>query len=164
MHLLFPEQQPDVFYKKNPATLSKRASNTGVFLWILPIFSEDIFWRTFRVSHLLIQSRLDKTWESTSQKETFKYLFWAFFKICGEVHFLLVCKLHVLLVIFIYNSELFSQIFAIFDWVLNTPLNHAECHQINDQCSPSYRNHSIDLQYKSIDWFLYDEEHWSLMD
>ena len=34
---------------------------------------------------------------------------------------------------------------------------------INDQCSPSYRNQSIDLQFKSIDWFLYDGEHKSLM-
>ena len=33
----------------------------------------------------------------------------------------------------------------------------------NDQCSPSYRNQSIDLHCKSVDWFLYDEEHWSLM-
>ena len=32
-----------------------------------------------------------------------------------------------------------------------------------DQCSPPYRNHSIDLQSKSFDPFLYDEEHWSLM-
>ena len=30
---------------------------------------------------------------------------------------------------------------------------------INDQCSPSYRNQSIDLLCKSIDWFLYDWEH-----
>ena len=28
---------------------------------------------------------------------------------------------------------------------------------------PSYRNQSIDLQSKSIDWFLYDREHRSLM-
>ena len=28
---------------------------------------------------------------------------------------------------------------------------------------PIYRNQSIDLYCKSIDWFLYDEEHWSLM-
>ena len=34
---------------------------------------------------------------------------------------------------------------------------------MNDQCSPSYRTQSIDLQFKSIDWFLYDGEHWSLM-
>ena len=34
---------------------------------------------------------------------------------------------------------------------------------INDQCSPSYRNQSIDLHCKSIDWFLHDGEHWSLM-
>ena len=27
-----------------------------------------------------------------------------------------------------------------------------------------YRNKSIDLQWKSIDWFLYDGERWSLMD
>ena len=30
---------------------------------------------------------------------------------------------------------------------------------INDHCSPSYRNQSIE----SIDWLLYDEVHWSLM-
>ena len=29
---------------------------------------------------------------------------------------------------------------------------------INDQCSPSHRNQSIDLQSKSIDWFPYDGE------
>ena len=34
---------------------------------------------------------------------------------------------------------------------------------ISDQCSPSYGNQLIDLQCKSIDWFLYDGEHWSLM-
>ena len=34
---------------------------------------------------------------------------------------------------------------------------------VNDQCFPPYRNQSIDLQCKSIDWFLYDGEHWSLM-
>ena len=31
--------------------------------------------------------------------------------------------------------------------------------QINDQYFTSYRNQSIDLQCKSIDWLLYDEEH-----
>ena len=34
---------------------------------------------------------------------------------------------------------------------------------ISDQCSPSYRNQLIDLQNKSIDYFLYDGEHWLLM-
>ena len=34
---------------------------------------------------------------------------------------------------------------------------------INDQRSPSYRNQSIDLESKSIDWFLYDGKHWPLM-
>ena len=34
---------------------------------------------------------------------------------------------------------------------------------IKDQCFPSYRNQLIDLQCKSIDLFLYDGEHWSLM-
>ena len=33
----------------------------------------------------------------------------------------------------------------------------------NDQCSSSYRNQSIDLQSKLIDWFLYDREHCSLI-
>ena len=33
---------------------------------------------------------------------------------------------------------------------------------LKDQCSPSYRNQSTDLQWKSIDWFLYDKKHWSL--
>ena len=43
-------------------------------------------------------------------------------------------------------------------------LNHGKfLWPINDQCSPSYRNQSIDLQYKSIDWFLYDGQHWLLM-
>ena len=47
----------------------------------------------------------------------------------------------------------YSQTIAIIDvtWVLK------------DQCSPPYRNHSIDLQSKLFDPFLYDEEHWSLM-
>ena len=35
--------------------------------------------------------------------------------------------------------------------------------QLNDQCSPSYRNQSNDLQSRSIEWFLCDGEHWSLM-
>ena len=34
---------------------------------------------------------------------------------------------------------------------------------IKDQCSPSYRNQSISLQGKSIDWFLYYGEYWLLM-
>ena len=34
---------------------------------------------------------------------------------------------------------------------------------ISDHCFPSYRNESIDLHFISIDWFLYDGEHWSLM-
>ena len=34
---------------------------------------------------------------------------------------------------------------------------------ISDQCFPSYRNQSIDLHFMSIDWFLYDGEHWSVM-
>ena len=34
---------------------------------------------------------------------------------------------------------------------------------VNNQCFPSYRNQSIDLQSKLIDWFLYDGEHWSLI-
>ena len=34
---------------------------------------------------------------------------------------------------------------------------------INDQCFSSYRNQLIDLLSKSIDWFQYDGEHWSLM-
>ena len=32
------------------------------------------------------------------------------------------------------------------------------------QYSPSYRNQSIDLHCRSIDWFLYDGQDWSLMD
>ena len=34
---------------------------------------------------------------------------------------------------------------------------------INDHCFLSYRNQSIDLQSKSTDWFLHDEEHGLLM-
>ena len=34
---------------------------------------------------------------------------------------------------------------------------------IDDQCSPSYRSQSIDLQCRSMVWFLYDGEHLSLM-
>ena len=34
---------------------------------------------------------------------------------------------------------------------------------IYEQCSPSYRNQSVHFYCKSIDWFLYDGEHWSLM-
>ena len=33
----------------------------------------------------------------------------------------------------------------------------------NDQYSLSYRNQSVDLQCKSMDWFRYDVEHWSLL-
>ena len=32
------------------------------------------------------------------------------------------------------------------------------------QYSSSYRNQSIDLHCRSIDWFLYDGQDWSLMD
>ena len=32
----------------------------------------------------------------------------------------------------------------------------------DDQRFPTYRNQSTDLHSKSIDWFLYDGEHWSL--
>ena len=35
---------------------------------------------------------------------------------------------------------------------------------INNNCFPSYRNQSIDLQSKSIDRFLYDGKYWLLMD
>ena len=45
------------------------------------------------------------------------------------------------------NQDIFTEVFEL----------------INDQCSASYRNQSIDLQSKSIDWFLYDREHWLLM-
>ena len=38
------EQPPKVFYKN--ATLLKGDSNTGVFLWILQNFWEELFWRT----------------------------------------------------------------------------------------------------------------------
>ena len=34
---------------------------------------------------------------------------------------------------------------------------------INNQCSPLNRNQSAELQCRSIGWFLYDREHWSLM-
>ena len=39
-----------------------------------------------------------------------------------------------------------------------------ELYPVNDQYAPSYRNQSIDLQCKSTDWFLYDWEHWLLME
>ena len=31
-----------------------------------------------------------------------------------------------------------------------------------NQCSPTYRNQSIDFQSRPVDWFLYDGEHWSI--
>ena len=34
---------------------------------------------------------------------------------------------------------------------------------INNHCSPSYTNQSLDSQCKPIGWFLYDGEHWSLI-
>ena len=34
---------------------------------------------------------------------------------------------------------------------------------LTTKCSQSYRNQSTDLHCKSIHWFLYDGEHWSLM-
>ena len=34
---------------------------------------------------------------------------------------------------------------------------------INNQCFPSDKNQSIDLYCKSVDWFLYDREHRSLI-
>ena len=36
---------------------------------------------------------------------------------------------------------------------------NSEVNPLNDRCSPSYRNQSINLHCKSIDWFLYDGEH-----
>ena len=53
------------------------------------------------------------------------------------------------------------------DFVTFTELN-PKCEKIsqpiNDQCSSPYRDQSIDLHFKSIDWFLYNGKHWSLMD
>ena len=40
---------------------------------------------------------------------------------------------------------------------------HHHHYPINDQFFLSYRNQSIDLLCKLIDWFLYDGEHWSLI-
>ena len=36
---------------------------------------------------------------------------------------------------------------------------NSEVNPLNDRCSPSYRNQSINLHCKSLDWFLYDGEH-----
>ena len=44
-----------------------------------------------------------------------------------------------------------------------SPTDSMLYYPINNQCSLSFKNQSIDLQCKSIDWFLYDGEHWSLM-
>ena len=46
--------------------------------------------------------------------------------------------------------------------ITESPVN-LDLQPINDQCSPTFRNQSIDLQCKSIDWFLYDREHVPLM-
>ena len=40
---------------------------------------------------------------------------------------------------------------------------HHRCSTINKQYSPLNRNQSVDLRSKSIDWSLFDGEHWSLM-
>ena len=53
-------------------------------------------------------------------------------------------------------------------------INHTDhlTHRLNVYCAFNplttnvprlHRNQSIDLQYKSLDWFLYDGEQWSLM-
>ena len=44
-----------------------------------------------------------------------------------------------------------------------SPTDSMLYYPINNQCSLSFKNQSIDLLCKSIDWFLYDGEHWSLM-
>ena len=36
-------------------------------------------------------------------------------------------------------------------------------HDLNPQTTPSSTNQSIDLHCKSVSWFLYDGEHWSLI-
>ena len=38
-----------------------------------------------------------------------------------------------------------------------------QIYPINDQSSRKYRNQPITLLSKSIDWFLYDGKHWSLI-
>ena len=40
------------------------------------------------------------------------------------------------------------------------PLSVENLQPINDQCSPSYRNQSIDLHCESIGWFVYEGEYW----
>ena len=40
------KQTREVFCKKRPSTLIKRHSNTGVFLWVLRNFQEELFWGT----------------------------------------------------------------------------------------------------------------------
>ena len=39
---------------------------------------------------------------------------------------------------------------------------YQESYHINDQCSPSYKNQSTNLQCKSVDWFLDEGQNWSL--
>ena len=58
------------------------------------------------------------------------------------------------------SSSFFSQYHQKYTTIsLKISLAFAIFHlSINPQCSSSYRSQSIDLQSKSIDWLLYDEE------
>ena len=47
---------------------------------------------------------------------------------------------------------------------LNWNQKNGRFNPLTTNTPPSYRNQSIDLQYKSIDWFLYDGEHSLLME
>ena len=56
--------------------------------------------------------------------------------------------------------ELYDSLFQAWFTVIKTEFN---IQPMKDQCFSSYRNQSINFQIKSIDWFQYDEKHWSLM-
>ena len=78
----------------------------------------------------------------------------------GECHLILNIRL---------GNFFITEVLLIFLWLIS--ISHKQPLRfylwpltISDQCFPSCRNQSIDLENKSIDWFLYDGEHWSLMD
>ena len=65
-----------------------------------------------------------------------------------------IVKMHDQTVFFQQHDTLFCRPNRASSPPYEQPLN-----SINDPCSLSYKNQSTDLQYKSIDWFLYDGEH-----
>ena len=85
---IFQKQPLEVFYGKavfkilaiftgwicRPATLLKRDSNTGVFLWILWNLSEHLFWRTSANSCFwLFKTPIEHQWAAVSVLNLIKF-------------------------------------------------------------------------------------------